>query len=123
MSALITPEGLARLDAALAWIDEHPQQHDQDMWFVRNRECGTTMCLAGIVAHLAGAEPIWNSPERDATGTVLTPGGVTIGVSIFAAALLETDADATSQLFYEADDRVDLGEVRDRLAESLDGAA
>lgn len=121
MTALITPEGLARLDAALAWIDAHPEQHDQGMWFVRN-ECGTTMCLAGVVAHLAGAEPIWDL-ACDATSRVSPPGRAPEGVSGYARNLLGIDDDTTSRLFYEADDRAGLGEIRDRLAASLDGGS
>jgi uncharacterized protein YjbI with pentapeptide repeats len=40
-------EGLARLDAALAYIDAHPQEWEQDVWV-----CETGGCVAGHLVHL-----------------------------------------------------------------------
>ena len=37
------------LDAALAYIDEHPEEWDQSTW-----DCGTTACIAGHMARLSG---------------------------------------------------------------------
>lgn len=122
MSALITAEELVRLDAALAWIEEHPEQHHQGMWFMRSPECGTTMCLAGVVALVAGAEPVWDD-DADATGRVLPPGRPPQGVALYAEELLGTKGMTTISLFYDANDLADLREARDRLAASLVGAS
>ena len=121
MTALITVEGLARLDAALAWIDEHPEQHNQDVWIARVPGCGTTCCLAGALTQLAGGVPIW---VGEIASAVRLPDGTERGVESFATTLLGVPlgGDVADDLFYAANDRADLGEVRDRLAASLVGA-
>lgn len=128
MSALITAEGLVRLDAALAWIDQHPEQHYQGAWMRHDPECGTTYCLAGAIAHLAGAEPIWREDDGEVGSLdayqVRTSSGEEQDVDQFAADLLglDRDGDIVDFLFYGAQDRDDLGEIRDDLADSLTGA-
>jgi hypothetical protein len=119
MTALITPEGLARLDAALAWIDEHPEQHNQDVWIARESGCGTTCCLAGALAQLAGGSPIW---EGDTASEVRLPGGAARLVDEFAAELLGVPYEGVvaEELFYGSSNRDDLREARDRLAASLE---
>jgi uncharacterized protein YjbI with pentapeptide repeats len=47
MSEHLSPDALARLDAALAYIDAHPQEWDQDVWV-----CDTGGCVAGHLVHL-----------------------------------------------------------------------
>lgn len=128
MTALITPEGLARLDAALAWIDAHPEQHDQGIWFSRKPGCQTTCCLAGAVSILAGAEPIFD--EKDSSGWlgdtgyfVRTQDGRKLPVDAYAGGLLGVTGWGREDLFYGASDRADLGKVRDLLAASLDGGS
>lgn len=127
MSALITAEGLVRLDAALAWIDEHPEQHLQDNW-ITDTGCGTAYCLAGAIVHLAGAEPVFT--DSLGFGTRVT-GTVKVGderrrVSRYALELLGVDEDddyIADELFDGSATLADLREVRDRLAASLAGAA
>lgn len=125
MSALITAEGLVRLDAALAWIDQHPEQHDQEAWIQRVPGCGTTACLAGTMAQLAGGVPVWSSSDDTVSGAVNLPDGTQRIVSEFAAELLGVplEGDVAEDLFYAASTRRELGVVRDRLAASLAGAA
>jgi hypothetical protein len=120
VTALITPEGLARLDAALAWIDEHPEQHDQDMWIQRRPECGTVYCLAGVISMQAGAVPLFPATEPEETGRVLLPNGQESGVGDHARGLLTIPWDVSSDLFYIAETRADLAGIRERLAESLE---
>lgn len=55
---------LDKLDAAIEWIEAHPEQHDQGDPFAR-RECGTTACLAGILCLLDGWEPAWEDDEEE----------------------------------------------------------
>jgi hypothetical protein len=128
MSALITAEGLVRLDAALAWIEAHPEQHDQGNW-IADTGCGTAYCLAGAIVHLAGAEPVFDPLD------VLRPGGwratsvIKVGaerrkVSRYALELLGVDDEAdyiADELFDGDATLADLHEVRDRLAASLAG--
>lgn len=121
MSALITAEGLVRLDAALAWIDEHPEQHNQDMWIERT-DCGTTYCLAGVVVMQAGAVPRWHYAAEYSTSDILLPDGRPSSVSTHARKLLEIDYAEGSELFLYAETRAALGVIRDRLADSLVGA-
>lgn len=56
---------LDKLDAAIAWIEAHPDQHDQGDPFAK-RECGTTACLAGILCLLDGWKPAWEDDDDDA---------------------------------------------------------
>ena len=123
MSALITAEGLVRLDAALAWIDEHPEQHDQDMWIKREPGCGTTACPAGTMAQLAGGVPVWDA-DAGAACEVRLPDGVVRMVDVFACELLGVpyEGEVASDLFFGANDAQDLHVIRDRLAESLEPA-
>ena len=41
---------LELLDLALNYIDEHPEEWDQSTW-----DCGTTACIAGHMARIAGS--------------------------------------------------------------------
>lgn len=45
-----------RLDAAITYAVEHPEEFDMGDWFKRT-DCGTTACLAGTVAIQAGWSP------------------------------------------------------------------
>lgn len=53
---------LERLDAAIAYIEAHPEEHKQEIWFQRGG-CGTAACLAGVVALLDGWTPVWTGGE------------------------------------------------------------
>jgi hypothetical protein len=134
MSALITAEGLVRLDAALAWIEQHPEQHRQDNW-ITDTGCGTAYCLAGAIVHLAGAEPVydplddlWPLPEgavRTRITSVIKVGDERWKVSRYALELLGIDADddyIADELFDGSATLARLREVRDSLAASLDAA-
>ena len=46
------------LDRTLAYIEAHPDEHDQGTW-----RCGTAMCFAGHAAVLDGG--VWAGPEHD----------------------------------------------------------
>lgn len=47
---------LEKLDQAIAYIEAHPEEHDQAAWLER-WDCGTVACLAGHVALLASGTP------------------------------------------------------------------
>jgi hypothetical protein len=47
---------LDRADAVMDHIDTHPEQHAQRRWF-----CGTTACVAGRTALMAGWKPVFRS--------------------------------------------------------------
>lgn len=54
---------IAKLDEVLAHIDDHPEEYDQRFWIVWQRDradwrCGTTACVAGRAALLAGWVPV-----------------------------------------------------------------
>lgn len=116
--ARVTAEGLVRLDAALAWIDAHPEQHDQSVWMARS-SCGTTYCLAGAVVMLAGAEPLWDLDAGTESYRVKMPDGAVHSVEVLAAELLGIQLRHAGLLFHDCDDRESLGEVRDQFAASL----
>lgn len=128
MTALITREGLAVLDAALAWIDEHPEQHYQGSWIKRTPACGTTYCLAGAIVMLSGAEPLWTGTlggVADYADDVVLTDGQRTGIGQRAADLLGLDygSGVIDDLFLSSADRQDLAVLRDELAASLDGAS
>ena len=45
-----------RLDEAITYAAEHPNEFDMNSWF-NVKPCGTTACLAGTAAMLAGWKP------------------------------------------------------------------
>lgn len=126
MSELITAEGLARLDAALAYIEAHPEEHDQDSWIRRAPDCGTTACIAGTLAQLAGGVPVWDPDYDDDehADTVRLPDGVERVISRFATELLgvEIEGEIADDLFYGADNLAELRDVRNRIAKALAGS-
>jgi hypothetical protein len=65
MTNTLTPEGLAVLDAALAYIDAHPDEWDQSTWM-----CGTSACVAGriVLQNVPNFDP---AEEVDYCGTAL----------------------------------------------------
>lgn len=122
ITELITTEGLARLDAALADIEAHPEKHDQDAWISRwGPGCGTTACIAGRLALLAGGVPVWNYRVGAVTSIVRLPDGTVRVISVFAAELLgvEPDGEIAKSLFYDASGLTELRTVRNWLAETL----
>lgn len=129
MGALITREGLERLDAALAHIDAHPEEWFQRNWALRESTetlCGTSYCLAGWIVVLAGGEPDWyrigDEDDRywdEAASATLN--GERHTISRHARELLGMDYAESSALWDGNNDRARLTELRDRLAASLDG--
>jgi hypothetical protein len=64
---------LEKLDEAIAHAEAHPEGHSQAFYFARGFDCGSTACLAGIAALLAGWRPVWTDadvwePEDDSPG-------------------------------------------------------
>lgn len=107
---------LAVYDAALAAVMAHPELHDQTSWLVKF-DCGTGGCLFGHIALQAGAEPIWESWEKD-TSEVAWKGGSWDVVEV-GAELLELEDDALVSLISAPDNTVEqLSAIRDILAEA-----
>ena len=46
------------LQRTMAYIDAHPEQHDQGEWVERKPECGTAACFAGWAAILEFGEGV-----------------------------------------------------------------
>lgn len=90
---------LDKLDAAIAYIEAHPGEHDQMTWL--EARCGTTACLAGHVALLNGGVPA-------ESGLVLV-NGRRVHVSDYANEVLDLSHDQHERLFYAGD----LEEIRD----------
>lgn len=54
-----------KLDAAIAYIEAHPEEHRQGYWFSRKDSgCATAACLAGTIAILDGWTPAqWETSD------------------------------------------------------------
>jgi hypothetical protein len=106
------------LDAALARIDADPDSWNQGAW-----RCETGMCLAGHVAHAAGAA--WATTYDVEVGflTVTPDGGKTTEpVSWFAAEVLGLTDGQRYGLFDGYNTREGLQAMRDLLAVNPDAS-
>lgn len=112
--------------------------HSQDNWFSQDTHCGTTACLAGWTAHLAGYQPVWMHviPFEDSLLSAFSVhkegDGRAYKVAAVARQILELDAVEGNRLFHTAkslkavyriaadimgvDERVLRDKVRDRTA-------
>jgi hypothetical protein len=97
---------LEKLDEAIAYIEAHPSEHDQMIWL--DARCGTTACLAGHVALLAGGEP--------QTFGYVRLGGKEWHVSDLARHILDLNHDEEEALFYGADGVDEIKRIRDNIA-------
>jgi hypothetical protein len=109
---------IVKLDAALKYIDEHPEQWNQASWGDR-WSCGTTFCVAGVVALLDGAQLAWSGmwcgEQRLRYADGKTP-------RAYACESLGLDDDRASQLFHAENSRQALAEMRDALAADPDAS-
>ena len=131
---------LAILDKALAYIEEHPEQHEQAVWAEKvslpderieefeARTCGSSMCLAGHIAVLAGGQIDWPKAEWtvDSDGLegrlesygeyVFTPSGERMAIWTFAQQVLGIGLVTANALFSATNKLADLQAMRDALA-------
>src|SRR5919112_588635 len=99
---------LKRLDEAISWIEAHPEEHDQRYWLARTR-CGTTACLAGVLALRDGWVPVWGPTtiKRSRWGEdlfethLVTKGGrIALVINVASEILgIDDDQQAVDQLF------------------------
>ena len=84
---------------AIGWIEANPEKHNQAMWATQT-DCGTTMCLAGVIVSQAGAQIKFAT--RTETATCVTKDGEERSIPDYAAELLGVDFYGTIQtrLFY-----------------------
>lgn len=111
---------IEKLDEAIAYIEAHPEQHNQASWFERRTSgaCGTTACLAGTVALLDGWEPAWTSQYAPTAENVIRD-GETRHVGLLAAEILDLDDDQYEALFHEAGDLDGIKYVRAKIAAEI----
>lgn len=107
---------LEKLDEAIAYIEAHPEEHDQGTWFARGG-CGTTACLAGTVAVLDGWTPVWRS-DRSGEARDVEKDGVIRYVGGVATDVLgiDDDGDERDYLFFCAADLDDIKRFRREYA-------
>lgn len=95
-----------RLDAAITYAVEHPNEFDMGSFF-RRRGCGTTACLAGTAAIQAGWKPVWSSDAddwpREETWAVTIDGESEKETFDVAADLLGFDDDIAEAFFFAPD--------------------
>lgn len=106
---------IERLDAAIAWAEAHPEQHDQGAW-ARRTSCGTTLCLAGIILTHAGYKPAFVH-QFESAGMFFSPDGAMVSPSTEAQRLLRIDSESASMLFLAAGDLANIKRYRDQIAE------
>lgn len=106
-----------RLDAAITYAVEHPEQIDMGAWFERS-SCGTTACLAGTVALQAGWSPIFVDVigDVDVTDGDVVKDGERRYVKHVAAEILGLDPSQTDDLFIHAGDVKFVIEYRNKFA-------
>lgn len=126
---------IQRLDAAIAYIEAHPEEHEQAYWFHRTDEgCGTAACLAGTLALLDGWEPVGWVPAGHGVGettALVSKDGQICEVDDLAFDLLgcerststdswtETvDEDLVGEMFETANTFDMIKKLRDRIAAS-----
>jgi hypothetical protein len=100
-----------RLDDAITYGFEHPDEFEMRSWFERWK-CGTTACLAGTAALQDGWRPVFKS-DFTATSTV-ERGGRSEHVEHVAAALLGL-ADDQCDIF-GSDNLDEVIDIRNRWA-------
>lgn len=116
---------IARLDRALAYIEAHPDEHNQRTW-LKAASCGTAACLAG---HVVMQEHPDGRPSP--RGAYLSEGawaydfwelfdGTDIPVSHEAARLLGLDEEQADSLFNGSNTVDDLKRMRGMLADDPD---
>ncbi|MFG3509628.1 hypothetical protein ACGF5F_29470 [Streptomyces sp. NPDC047821] len=77
-------------------ITNHPETHSQAHWGNKNRECGTTYCIAGWAITLAQAGTRWNSSGLMALADGMDPGDC-------AQRLMGLSSDEATDLFFTMD--------------------
>lgn len=107
---------IEKLDAALKYIEEHPEEWDQADWGHRSA-CGTAGCLAYHVGVLDGAEILWSSSESSlepSRAFVDAIGGK--APSAYAREALRLSTEQSYALFAGGNSLEDLKTMRDVLA-------
>lgn len=105
---------IAKLDAALAYIEAHPKEWRQDSFGLTSPECGTAGCLAFHVGRLDGAEVVFERPWSDGFAPVATIGGRL--PEIYAMRALDLSDDQADELFAANNTLAALKAMRDALA-------
>lgn len=85
-----------RLDAAITYIVEHPDEYDFGTYYEKTA-CGTTCCLAGGIAARDGWAPVWYDGEDNTSDVVKD--GVKRYTKHVAAELLGLTEGEASRLF------------------------
>lgn len=108
------------LDAVVAHIEAHPEQHDQTTWF-----CGTTACIAGRTALMSGWKPYSFKPGHTSHSVVFKDDEVR-HVEDVARDLLRIDQDTVDDLFNPDNTLGDILRIQRELHEAAriaDGTA
>lgn len=112
------PINFERLDAAITYAAEHPNEFDMSMWYLDGPCCGTTACLAGtVVAQEGGWKPVWRRYGDVREAYVVSRGAETAQVWRLAADLLGLEYGQT-EIFHVADLSGVIG-IRNRWARAV----
>lgn len=114
----------------MAWIAEHPKEHDQSTWARRTRthtdaEWNVTMCAGAAACVLAGAELAWNDGQYTAYASYVTPESLPehargtdpemTYMGYAARRLMGLDDDTACRLFFHADTLDEIRAILDPL--------
>jgi hypothetical protein len=113
---MTTTPNLDLLDAVVAHIEAHPEQHDQSEWI-----CGTAACVAGHAALLGGWKPVFNPPcgtegcDCHLTTSLVEKDGQRRGVDLVAVNLLGLAAGTAYELFRGDNTLADIRRIQGEL--------
>lgn len=103
-----------RLDAAITYAADHPDEFYMGEWYRRGPLCTTTACLAGTAAMQAGWQPVFDDVLSPITTSVVTRDGRTEHIEHVAAELLGLDEDDCT--IFIASNLADVIRTRNRWA-------
>lgn len=90
------------LERVMRHIDDHPEQHDQQVWI---NGCGTAACFAGWAALLSGREHVTETNSKSVYHWFISPAGWRDTPRMAATIALGLTDDEADDLFHACNSR------------------